>query len=147
MDRKLEKILTKSTFYPERSQKLYDGELIELPERYEKVTSPFYLNFNSKICILCTTFAIKICQVSNGSYTSVFCVKEKGESKTLYAAKYMKDKTEYGNDEVEILKKLQNCDKIIHLVEDFHENYQTILITEYLTGKMDNLSITSKPFT
>ena len=53
MDRKLEKILTKSTFYPERSQKLYDGELIELPERYEKVTSPFYLNFSSKIyCIL-----------------------------------------------------------------------------------------------
>ena len=56
-------------------------------------------------------------------------------------------KTKYGNDEVEILKKLQNCDKIIHLVEDFHENYQTILITEYLTGKMDNISITRKPFT
>ena len=47
----------------------------------------------------------------------------------------MKDKTEYGNEEVEILKKLQNCDKIIDLVEEYHENYQTILITEYLTGK------------
>ena len=47
----------------------------------------------------------------------------------------MKDKTEYGNEEVEILKKLQKCDKIISLVEEYHENYQTILITEYLTGK------------
>ena len=51
----------------------------------------------------------------------------------------MKDKTEFGNEEVEILKKLQNCDKIIDLVEEYHENYQTILITEYLTGKTDIL--------
>ena len=51
----------------------------------------------------------------------------------------MKDKTEYGNEEVEILKKLQNCDKIIDLVEEYHENYQTILITEYLIGKNDFL--------
>ena len=56
----------------------------------------------------------------------------------------MKDKTEYGNEEVEILKKLQNCDKIIDLVEEYHENYQTILITEYLTGKND---ILEKSFT
>ena len=47
----------------------------------------------------------------------------------------MKDKTEYGNEEVEILKKLQKCDKIIYLVEEYHENFQTILITDYLTGK------------
>ena len=53
----------------------------------------------------------------------------------MFAAKYMKDRTEYGNEEVEILKKLQKCDKIIDLVEEYHENYQTILITEYLTGK------------
>lgn len=53
----------------------------------------------------------------------------------MFAAKYMKDKTEYGNEEVEILKKLQKCDKIIYLVEEYHENFQTILITEYLTGK------------
>ena len=51
----------------------------------------------------------------------------------------MKDKTEYGNEEVDILKKLQNCDKIIDLVEEYHENYQTILITVYLTGKKDIL--------
>ena len=75
-----------------------------------------------------------MCQISNGSYTTVFCVKEKKDSESLFAAKYMKDTTEYGNEEVEILKKLQNCDKIIDLVEEYHENYQTILITEYLTG-------------
>ena len=61
-------------------------------------------------------------------------MKEKEDSESLFAAKYMKDTTEYGNEEVEILKKLQNCDKIIDLVEEYHENYQTILITEYLTG-------------
>ena len=66
-------------------------------------------------------------------------MREKGDSNSLLAAKYMKDKTEFGNEEVEILKKLQNCDKIIDLVEEYHENYQTILITEYLTGKTDIL--------
>ena len=38
MERKLEKILTKSTFYPEKSQRLSDGELLPLPDKYEQVT-------------------------------------------------------------------------------------------------------------
>ena len=43
MERKLEKILTKSTFYPERSQRLSDSELIPLPDKFEKVKSLNYI--------------------------------------------------------------------------------------------------------
>ena len=43
MERKLEKILTKSTFYPERSQRLSDGELIPLPDKFEKVKEILHL--------------------------------------------------------------------------------------------------------
>ena len=50
----------------------------------------------------------------------------------------MKDKKKHGNSEVDILKKLQNCHHIVKLIEEHHDNYQTILITEYLSGKKNN---------
>ena len=77
---------------------------------------------------------MQVCQISNGSYTSVFCVKDRGKFGPLYAAKYMKDKTKFGNSEVDILKQLQNCDQVVKLKEEHHDNYQTILITEFLSG-------------
>ena len=46
----------------------------------------------------------------------------------------MKDKTLDGNSEVDILRDLQGCDKIVKLFDAYHDNYQTILITEYLSG-------------
>ena len=46
----------------------------------------------------------------------------------------MKDKTKFGNSEVDILKQLQNCDQVVKLKEEHHDNYQTILITEFLSG-------------
>ena len=46
----------------------------------------------------------------------------------------MKDKRKHGNSEVDILKKLQNCQQVVKLIEEHHDNYQTILITEYLSG-------------
>ena len=48
----------------------------------------------------------------------------------------MKDKTELGNSEVDILKQLQGCDNVVRVVADYHQDFQTILITEYLAGRL-----------
>ena len=65
----------------------------------------------------------------------MFCVTHKENPGKKLAAKYMKDKRKHGNSEVDILKKLQNCHQVVKLIEEHHDNYQTILITEYLSGK------------
>ena len=65
----------------------------------------------------------------------MFCVTHKENPGKKLAAKYMKDKRKHGNSEVDILKKLQNCQQVVKLIEEHHDNYQTILITEYLSGK------------
>ena len=74
-------------------------------------------------------------QLSNGSYTKMFCVKDRGKDGPVYAAKYMKDKTVDGNTEVEILRSLQSSGHVVKIVESVHQSYQTILITEYLAGQ------------
>ena len=79
---------------------------------------------------------LQIEQISNGSYTSVFCVRDRVRNGSLLAAKYMKDKTINGNSEVDILRDLQGCEKIVKLFDAYHDNFQTILITEYLSGKL-----------
>ena len=47
----------------------------------------------------------------------------------------MKDKIKNDNEEVEILKALQNCEQIPKIIDVFHSDYQTILITEYFAGR------------
>ena len=111
MESKLKRVLSSNTMYPDKSEKLPSTGLIQLPERYEK-----------------------ICQISNGSFTSVFCVRDRGKLGPIYAAKYMKDKIEHDNAEVNILKKLQNCQQVPKIIEVCHKRYQTILITEYFAG-------------
>ena len=46
----------------------------------------------------------------------------------------MKDKTKFGNSEVDILKQLQQSEQVVKLIEEHHDDYQTILITEFLSG-------------
>ena len=65
----------------------------------------------------------------------MFCVKDRGKDGPVYAAKYMKDKTVDGNIEVEILRNLQKSEHVVKIIESFHQSYQTILITEYLSGQ------------
>ena len=97
--------------YPEKSEKLPQAGIIKLPRKYEKVR-----------------------QISNGSFTSVFCIKDRGRIGTVYAAKFMKDKMLDENVEVGILKSLQNCEQVPKIIDIFHSQYQTILITEYFAG-------------
>ena len=122
----LQRLSSKATLYPEKSVRLPEG-LMQLPGQYEKLS-----------------------QISNGSYTSVFIVRDRGkndnslleensEEGTLLAAKFMKDKTEFGNSEVDILRQLQGNEHIPRLIEDFHHDFQTILITEYLAGTRHNV--------
>ena len=65
----------------------------------------------------------------------MFCVKDRGKDGPVYAAKYMKDKTVDGNIEVEILRNLQKSEHVVKIIESLHQSYQTILITEYLSGQ------------
>ena len=65
----------------------------------------------------------------------MFCVKDRGKDGPVYAAKYMKDKTVDGNMEVEILRNLQKSEHVVKIIESLHQSYQTILITEYLSGQ------------
>lgn len=97
--------------YPEKSERLPQVGMIKLPRKYEKVR-----------------------QISNGSFTSVFCIKDRGRIGTVYAAKFMKDKMKNENVEVGILKSLQNCEQVPKIIDIFHSEYQTILITEYFAG-------------
>ena len=97
--------------YPEKSERLPQVGMIKLPRKYEKVR-----------------------QISNGSFTSVFCIKDRGRIGTVYAAKFMKDKMKNENVEVGILKSLQNCEQVPKIIDIFHYDYQTILITEYFAG-------------
>ena len=112
MESKFNRALSISTLYPEKSEKLPQTGIIKLPRKYEKVR-----------------------QISNGSFTSVFCIKDRGKIGTIYAAKFMKDKIKNDNEEVEILKALQNCEQVPKIIDVFHSDYQTILITEYFAGK------------
>ena len=112
MESKFSRVLSLTTLYPEKSEKLPQTGIIKLPRKYQKVQ-----------------------QISNGSFTSVFCIKDRGKTGTIYAAKFMKDKTKNANEEVEILKTLQNCEQVPKIVDVFHSDYQTILITEYLAGE------------
>ena len=112
MESKFNRVFSISTLYPEKSEKLPQTGIIKLPRKYEKVR-----------------------QISNGSFTSVFCVKDRGKIGTIYAAKFMKDQIKNDNEEVEILKALQNCEQIPKIIDVFHSDYQTILITEYFAGK------------
>ena len=112
MESKFNRVLSISTLYPEKSEKLPQTGIIKLPRKYEKVR-----------------------QISNGSFTSVFCIKDRGKIGTIYAAKFMKDKIKNDNEEVEILKALQNCEQVPKIIDVFHSDYQTILITEYFAGK------------
>eukprot|EP00092_Neocalanus_flemingeri_P033572 GFUD01036497.1.p1 GENE.GFUD01036497.1~~GFUD01036497.1.p1 ORF type:complete len:690 (+),score=174.45 GFUD01036497.1:62-2131(+) len=111
MESKFNRVLSLTTLYPEKSEKLPQTGIIKLPRKYQKIQ-----------------------QISNGSFTSVFCIKDRGKKGTIYAAKFMKDKTKNGNEEVEILKTLQNCEQVPQMIDVFHTDYQTILITEYLAG-------------
>ena len=65
----------------------------------------------------------------------MFCVKDRGKEGPVYAAKHMKDRTFEGNAEVEILSNLQSSEHVVKIIESFHLDYQTILITEYLAGQ------------
>ena len=112
MDSKFSRVLSISTLYPEKSEKLPQTGIIKLPRKYEKVG-----------------------KISNGSFTSVFCIKDRGKKGTIYAAKFMKDKIKNDNEEVVILKALQNCEQVPKIIDVFHADYQTILITEYLAGE------------
>ena len=69
MESKFNRVLSISTLYPEKSEKLPQTGIIKLPRKYEKVR-----------------------QISNGSFTSVFCIKDRGKIGTIYAAKFMKHK-------------------------------------------------------
>ena len=112
MESKFNRVLSISTLYPEKSEKLPQTGIIKLPRKYEKVR-----------------------QISNGSFTSVFCIKDRGKIGTIYAAKFMKDKIKNDNEEVEILKALQNCEQVPKIIDVFHSDYQTILVTEYFAGR------------
>ena len=98
--------------YPEKSEKLPQTGIIKLPRKYEKVR-----------------------QISNGSFTNVFCIKDRGRIGTVYAAKFMKDNTRNDNIEVQLMKALQNCEQVPKIIDIFHFEYQTILITEYFAGE------------
>lgn len=73
--------------------------------------------------------------MSNGSYTKMFCVKDRGREGPLYAAKHMMDNVVDGNTEVDILRSLQSSENVVKIIETFHHELQTILITEYLAGQ------------
>ena len=99
-------------------------------------------------------------QISNGAFSSVFCIKQRGKRfHTLYAAKYLRANTERAKREVEILLRLQHCDQaccnispsetdcsvqVINFIEVFHCEYHTILVTEFLPGEAANQGIASK---
>ena len=85
--------------------------------------------------LLSLTWLVKLYQLTNGSYTKMFCVKDRGKEGPVYAAKHMKDRTFEGNAEVEILSNLQSSEHVVKIIESFHLDYQTILITEYLAGQ------------
>ena len=114
MESKFNRVLSMSSLYPEKSEKLPQTGIIKLPRKYEKVR-----------------------QISNGSFTSVFCIKDRGKIGTIYAAKFMKDKIRDDNEEVEILKALQNCEQVSKIIDVFHSDYQTVLITEYFAGRKE----------
>ena len=121
MESKINKLLSKSTFYPEKNEKLPEIGIMSLPEKYEKMY-----------------------QMSNGSYTKMFCVKDRGKDGPIFAAKHMKDKTVDGNTEVEILRSLQSSEHVVKIVETVHQSYQTILITEYLAGQSHLTPLSSR---
>ena len=76
-------------------------------------------------------------QISNGAFSSVFCVRQlKKKTRVLYAAKYLKANKEANIRETEILIKLRKCSQVVNLVEVFHCQFYTILVTEYLPGKI-----------
>jgi len=98
------------------------------PEEKKKVTGKL------EDTLYCAKYERKY-QISNGAFSSVFCIKRRGsKNKTLYAAKYLRAETERAQREVDILTKCLTCPQIIDFVEAFHTQYHTILVTEFLPG-------------
>lgn len=74
-------------------------------------------------------------QISNGAFSSVFCIKQlRKKNRILYAAKYLKATREAAKREVEILVKLRRCNQVVTFIEVFQCQFYTILVTEYLPG-------------
>ena len=112
LEPKFRRALSNTTLYPEKSERLPKTGMIKLPRKYEKLR-----------------------QISNGSFTSVFCIKDRGKTGSVLAAKFMKDNLKNDNQEVEILRRLQNCERVPKIVDVIHSDYQTILVTDYFAGK------------
>jgi len=94
-----------------RSRLPTSGLTIQLPHAYQKVR-----------------------QISNGSYSAVSIVVERGTEGPLLAAKTVQDTTLEGSPEAELLRRLQDCEHLPKLVNVFHSHLQTIIITEHLGG-------------
>jgi len=74
-------------------------------------------------------------QISNGAFSSVFCVKLRGKrNNILYAAKYLKAHTDAADREVQVLRRLQKSQHVLKFIECFRCEFHTIIITEYLSG-------------
>jgi len=94
-----------------RSRLPSSGLTIQLPHSYQKVR-----------------------QISNGSYSAVSIVVERGTEGPLLAAKTVQDTTLEGSPEAELLRRLQECEHVPKLVAVVHSHLQTIIITEHLGG-------------
>lgn len=75
-------------------------------------------------------------QISNGSYSAVWLVKERGTEGPLLVAKTVQDTTVEGSPETNVLRSLQDCGQVVRLMDAFHSHLQTIIITEYLPGRI-----------
>ena len=58
----------------------------------------------------------------------------------MYAAKYLRSNTERAKREMVILMKLKRCPQVITLIETFHCEFHTILVTEFLPGEFHTVS-------
>lgn len=108
----MSRALSRATLYPVRSARLPRTGRMEIPAKYQELQ-----------------------QIANSAYTAVFAVKDRGKAGTVFAAKIMADRQKDGNEEVENLRALQNCEQVPRIVEVFHQDYQSILVMEYLAGQ------------
>jgi len=74
-------------------------------------------------------------QISNGAFSSVYCVKQRGaRNKVQFAAKYLARTCTTARREAEVLEQLRTCTQVVNFVEAFHCEFHTIMVTEFLSG-------------
>jgi len=83
-------------------------------------------------------------QLSNGAFSSVFCVRLRSAKNSLFAAKHLARASCTAEREAEILGALKRCAQVVPFVEGFHCKFHTIVVTELLSGG-DLFERVSKP--